>query len=65
MDVDTQGHIRSMVQTTAFAALGKPGARAGTIYTLDFTFSDFGVRFSVVPPPSSLVDNRTGLSVQF
>jgi len=65
VDVDTQGHIRSMVQTTAFAALGKPGARAGTIYTLDFTFSDFGVRFSVVPPPSSLVDNRTGLSVQF
>jgi len=65
VDVDSHGHIRSMVQTIAFAAHGKPGAGAGTIYTLDFTFSDFGVRFPVVPPPSSQVDHRDGFAVEF
>lgn len=65
VDVDRQGHIRSLVQTTAFAAGGKPGAAAGTIYTLDFTFSDFGVRFSVTPPPASQIDHHDGVAVQF
>ena len=65
VDVDRQGHIRSLVQTTAFAAGGKPGAAAGMVYTLDFTFSDFGVRFSVTPPPASQVDHRDGMAVQF
>ena len=65
VDVDSQGDVRSMVQTTAFVALGKPGARPGTIYTLDFTFSDFGVRFSVTPPPASQIDHDTGVSVQY
>ena len=37
----------------------------GTIYTLDFTFSDFGVRFSVTPPPASQIDHDTGVSVQY
>jgi len=65
VDVDSQGHIRSLVQTTAFAAGGKSGAAAGMFYTLDFTFSDFGVRFSVTPPPTSQVDHRGGVAVQF
>jgi hypothetical protein len=65
VDVDGQGHVRSMAQTTAFVAGGKPGARVGTIYTLDFTFSDFGLRFSVTPPPASQIDPDEGLGVQF
>jgi hypothetical protein len=63
--VDSHGHIRSLTQTTAFAAGGKPGASAGTIYTLDFTFSDFGLRFSVIPPPASKIDPDTGVGFQF
>lgn len=65
VDVDSQGHIRSLAQTTAFAAGGKPGAAVGTIYTLDFTFSDFGIRFSVTPPPASQIDPDLGVAVQF
>ena len=65
VDVDSQGQIRSLVQTTAFAAGGKPGAAVGTIYTLDFTFSDFGLRFSVTPPPASQIDPDLGVAVQF
>ena len=60
VDVDSQGHIRSIAQTTVWA-----GPATGTINTLDFTFSDFGVRFSVMPPPASQVDSGEGLGVQF
>jgi hypothetical protein len=65
VDVDRRGHIRSMAQTTAFVAGGKFGARVGTIYTLDFTFSDFGIRFPVTPPPASQVNHDIGVAVQF
>jgi hypothetical protein len=66
VDVDRQGHIRSLVQTTAFAAGGQPGAAVGTIYTLDFTFSDFGLHLSVTPPPASQIDHHAyGVAVQF
>lgn len=63
VDVDSQGHIRSLAQTTAFAAGGKPGAAAGMIYTADFTFSDFGIRFSVTPPPASQIDPDLGAAI--
>jgi hypothetical protein len=33
--------------------------------TIDFTFSDFGIRFSVTPPPASQVDQQVGVAVQF
>jgi hypothetical protein len=56
---------RAGVQTTAFVADGNPGAPTGTIYTLDFTFSDFGVRFAVNPPPASQIDTGVGVGVQF
>ena len=65
VDVDSQGQVRRLAQTTAFAAGGQPGAAVGTIYTLDFTFSDFGVRFSVTPPPASQIDPDLGVAVQF
>jgi hypothetical protein len=65
VDVDHQGRIRSLAQTTAFAAGGKPGAAAGMFYTADFTFSDFGVRFSVTPPPASQIDHDLGVAIQF
>ena len=65
VDVDSQGHIRSLVQTTAFAASGRRGTAGKMIYTLDFTFSDFGVRFSVTPPPASQIDHHLGVAVQF
>jgi hypothetical protein len=65
VDVDSHGHIRSLAQTTAFVAGGKRGAAVGTIYTAEFTFSDFGVRFSVTPPPASQIDHDNGVAVQF
>ena len=65
VDVDRHGHVRGLTQTTAFAAGGQPGAAAGMTYTLDFTFSDFGLRFSVTPPPASQVDPDLGVGVQF
>jgi hypothetical protein len=65
ISVDTHGNIRSLEQSTAFVASGKPGTAGESIYTLDFTFSDFGVRFSVTPPPASQIDPRIGLGVQF
>jgi hypothetical protein len=65
VDVDSQGQIRSMVQATAFVADGNPGAPTGTTYTLDFTFSDFGVRFAVSPPPASQIYTGVGVGVQF
>jgi len=65
VDVDRHGHIRSLVQKTEFAAGGKPGAAVGTIYTLNFSFRDFGVRFSVTPPPASQIDHDLGVAVQF
>jgi hypothetical protein len=60
VDVDRQGHIRSIAQTTVWA-----GPATGTINTLDFTFSDFGLRFSVTPPPASQIDRDEGLGFQF
>jgi hypothetical protein len=58
MDVDRQGRIRSLTQTTVFVA--------GTTYTADFTFSDFGIRFSVTPPPASQTSSDIGVgALQF
>lgn len=68
IDVDHQGNIRSLFQTTAFARgdrKGNPGPGTGTVYTFNFTFSDFGVRFSVTPPPASQTDPDTLFAVQF
>ena len=60
MDVDHQGHIRHLAQTTAFGTSGKP------TYTADFTFSDFGIRFSVTPPPASQINHDIGVgALQF
>ena len=58
-------HVRRLAQATAFAAGGKPGAAAGTIYTLDFTFSDFGAQVSVTPPPAGQIDHHLGVAVQY
>lgn len=64
MAVDSQGHIRSLAQTTVFAASGKAGGEQ--IYTGDFTFSDFGIRFSVTPPPANETDPDIGVgALQF
>jgi hypothetical protein len=66
MDVDRQGHIRHLVQTTVFAAGGKPGTAGKPTYTADFTFSDFGIRFSVTPPPASQTNPDIGVgALQF
>jgi hypothetical protein len=65
VDVDRHGVIRRLVQTTVFVASGIPGTPGETIYTLDFTFSDFGIRFSVTPPPASQVLYNSGVAVQF
>ena len=65
IDVDSRGHIRSLAQTTVFVASGKPGTAGKMIYTTDFTFSDFGIRFSVTPPPASQIDHEVGVAVQF
>jgi hypothetical protein len=63
IDVDSQGNIRSLAQTTVFGESGKPSTE--TIYTTDYTFSDFGVRFSVTPPPASQIASGGGSFVQF
>ena len=66
MDVDSQGRIRTLTQTTEFAASGKPGTAGRLIYTANYTFSDFGIRFSVTPPPASQVDPDIGVAaIQF
>jgi hypothetical protein len=65
VDVDSHGDIRRLAQTTVFVASGKPGTPGEAISTLDFTFSDFGLRFSVIPPPAREVDPDSGVSVQF
>jgi hypothetical protein len=65
VDVDSHGQIRSLVQTTVFVASGKPGTPGETIYTLAFTFSNFGARFSVIPPAASQVDPNSGVAIQF
>jgi len=65
VDVDSQGHIRSLAQTTVFVASGKPGTAGEMIYTTDFTFSDFGIRFSVTPPPASQIAHDIGVAIQF
>jgi hypothetical protein len=44
---------------------GKPGTAGETIYATDFTFSDFGIRFSVTPPPASQIAHDIGVAVQF
>jgi hypothetical protein len=62
--VDRQGHVRSLAQTSVFST-GKPGGPGETSYTLDFTFSDFGLHVSVTPPPASQIDPSSGVSVQF
>jgi hypothetical protein len=63
--VDGHRHIRSLIQTTAFVANGVPHSKGKMIYTTDFTFSDFGVRVPVTPPPSSQVDHDLGVAFQF
>jgi hypothetical protein len=65
ISVDSQGHIRNLAQTTVFVASGKPGTAGTMIYAADFTFSDFGIRFSVTPPPASQIDHGIGVGVQF
>ena len=65
VDVDRQGHIRGLTQTTVFVASGKPGTPGKMIYTAGFTFSDFGIRFSVTPPPASQINHDIGVAVQF
>jgi hypothetical protein len=65
VDVDSHGQIRSFAQATVFVASGKPGTAGETIYTADFTFSDFGILFSVTPPPASQIDPDNGVAVQF
>jgi hypothetical protein len=66
MAVDSQGHIRSLAQTTVFVAGGKPGTAGKSTYTADFTFSEFGIRFSVTPPPASQIDPSIGVgALQF
>jgi hypothetical protein len=62
VDVDGHGHIRGFAQETVFAT-SKPAGEM--IYTADFTFSDFGIRFSVTPPPASQIDPDIGVAVQF
>lgn len=62
--MDRQGHIRSLAQTTVFAASGQAGSKQ--VYTGDFTFSDFGVRFSVTPPPANETNPDIGVgALQF
>lgn len=65
VDVDSKGHIRSLAQAVVFVASGKPGTAGKMIYTADFTFSDFGIRFSVTPPPASQIDHDLGAAIQF
>jgi hypothetical protein len=45
VDVDRQGHIRRVTQTTVIRRSSKPGTPGESIDTADFTFSDFGIRF--------------------
>jgi hypothetical protein len=66
MDVDSQGRIRHLAQITVFVASGKPGTAGKATYTADFTFSDFGIRFSVTPPPASQISPGIGVgALQF
>jgi hypothetical protein len=63
IDVDGQGQIRHLVQTTVFATGGDSSTAGKQIYKGDFTFSDFGVRFSVTPPPANETDPDVGVGV--
>jgi hypothetical protein len=65
VDVDSQGHIRSLAQTTVFVASGKPHAAGEMIYRAHFTFSDFGIRLSVTPPPANQINHDIGAAIQF
>ena len=67
MDVDRQGNIRHLTQTTVFIpGPGQSAAAGESIFTTDFTLSDFGIRFSVTPPAGSQVaENGNGMAVQF
>ena len=56
VDAGSPGHIRNLVQTTTFS---------WTSYTLDFTFSGFGVRFSVSPLLASEVSHGVMAGIQF
>ena len=64
--MDAQGHIRSLTQTTVFATGGDSSTAGKQICTGDFTFSDFGVRFAVTPPPANETDPDIGVgALQF
>jgi hypothetical protein len=65
VDVDRQGHIRRLAQTTVFVADTNPRSTGQMTDTLDFTFSDFGIRFAVTPPPARQVAHGVGVAVQF
>ena len=65
VDVDSQGHIRGLAQTTVFVASGKPHTAGEMIYTARFSFSDFGIRLSVTPPPASQINHDLGVAIQF
>jgi hypothetical protein len=57
--------LRSLIRTTAFVANGVPHSKGQMIYTTDFTYSDFGIRVPVTPPPASQVDHHLGVAFQF
>lgn len=61
IDVDSQGQIRHLVQTTVFATGGGSSTAGKQTYKGDFTFSDFGVRLSVTPPPANETDPDIGV----
>jgi hypothetical protein len=56
---------RSLAQTTVFVASGKPHSAGKMIYRAHFTFSDFGIRLSVTPPPAGQINHEIGAAVQF
>jgi hypothetical protein len=60
--VDSKGDIRNLTQTTVFATGGNASTSGKQIYTADFTFSDFGTRFSVTPPPASETTTEVGVA---
>jgi hypothetical protein len=64
-DFDSDRPFNPQALLTAFAVHPRHGRSGQTIYTTDFTFSDFGIRFSVTPPPASQIDDDNGVSVQF
>jgi hypothetical protein len=66
MGVDSKGYIRNLTQTTVFATGGNASTSGKQTYTADFTFSDFGTRFSVTPPPANETTTDVGVgALQF